>query len=77
MMLRGTVCGGMVVLDEPDALPDGTEVKVQAVTRSRPSRAKPDLSDKLLRWAGKCKGLPKDLARNHDHYLYGVPKRND
>ncbi len=31
--------------------------------------------DKLALWAGKCKGLPSDLARNHDHYLHGLPKR--
>ena len=24
---------------------------------------------------GKAKGLPADSADNHDHYLYGVPKR--
>jgi hypothetical protein len=29
----------------------------------------------LLRFAGKAKGLPSDLAANHDHYLHGLPKR--
>jgi len=28
-----------------------------------------------MKYAGVCKGLPSDLARNHDHYLYGVPKK--
>jgi hypothetical protein len=31
--------------------------------------------DVLLDFAGKAKGLPRDLSANHDHYLYGTPKR--
>ena len=31
--------------------------------------------DALLEFAGKAEGLPPDLAENHDHYLYGTPKR--
>ena len=31
--------------------------------------------DKLQTLAGRAKGLPADAARNHDHYLYGTPKR--
>jgi hypothetical protein len=34
-----------------------------------------ELRQTLLRWAGKAKGLPADLARNHDHYLHGRPKK--
>ena len=33
------------------------------------------LGQKLLKYAGKAVGLPPDAARNHDHYLYGTPKR--
>lgn len=29
----------------------------------------------LLSLAGLAKGLPRDFARNHDHYLHGTPKR--
>jgi len=29
----------------------------------------------LLAVAGTAEGLPKDLAHNHDHYLYGTPKK--
>jgi hypothetical protein len=25
--------------------------------------------------AGTAEGLPPDLARNHDHYLHGTPRR--
>ncbi|MCY3021471.1 MAG: hypothetical protein NTW87_20850 [Planctomycetota bacterium] len=73
MILRGKVSGGMVVLDDPKALPDGTEVKVQPVAKRTGKRL--SLAAKLRRWAGKCKGLPSDLALNHDHYLHGQPRR--
>jgi hypothetical protein len=75
MVCKGKVSGGVVVLDRPGVLPEGTLVEV------RPARAKaaalkgPTLSEKLLRLAGKAKGLPPDLALNHDHYLHGRPKR--
>ena len=29
----------------------------------------------LLEVAGTAHGLPNDLAQNHDHYLYGAPRR--
>ena len=31
--------------------------------------------DVLARYAGTFDGLPEDMAMNHDHYLYGTPKR--
>lgn len=32
--------------------------------------------DVLQRFAGTAKGdMPEDLALNHDHYLYGTPKK--
>jgi hypothetical protein len=34
-----------------------------------------DLSQILLELAGKAKGLPADMAEQHDHYLHGTPKR--
>ena len=38
-------------------------------------RGKESLGDFVLRVAGTAEGLPSDLAENHDHYLYGTPKR--
>ncbi|MCE9581581.1 MAG: hypothetical protein K8T20_03590 [Planctomycetes bacterium] len=29
----------------------------------------------LLKFAGCMKGLPRDLADNHDHYIHGLPKK--
>jgi hypothetical protein len=33
------------------------------------------LGHRLMKFAGVLKGLPSDLARNHDHYLYGTPRK--
>ena len=37
--------------------------------------AETTLGQRLMKFAGTAKGLPTDLARNHDHYLYGMPKK--
>jgi hypothetical protein len=40
-----------------------------------PRRQKENLAEFLSPVAGTAQGLPQDLAENHDHYLYGTPKR--
>ncbi len=35
----------------------------------------PSVCETLKDFVGKAEGLPPDLAVNHDHYLYGLPKR--
>ena len=75
MTYRGRVQGGVIVLSENVELPDGTEVRVEPVSEPAVPSSKPSLSETLLKFAGKAKGLPSDAARNHDHYLYGTPKR--
>ena len=35
----------------------------------------PTLAERLSSFIGVAKNLPPDLAENHDHYLYGTPKR--
>jgi len=72
MSFEGTIMNGTVVFDEPPALPDGTRVAVVVVEPAKPAS---DLGAMLLRHAGKAKGLPEDAAAQHDHYLYGTPKR--
>jgi hypothetical protein len=32
-------------------------------------------TDGLLRIAARIEGLPSDFAKNHDHYLHGLPKK--
>ncbi len=40
-------------------------------TPSTPSAAR----HRLKPFAGTVRGLPSDMARNHDHYLHGRPKK--
>jgi hypothetical protein len=77
MTFKGKVIGGVVVLDELDALPEGAVVKVEMekTARKRRAKRKRTLGERLRAWGGFAKGMPSDMARNHDHYLYGVPKK--
>ena len=77
MTYQGHVEKGVVVVDDAVTLPDGLRVTIE------PSRGEETaldengqtLGQKLMRHAGKAVGLPTDLAENHDHYLYGTPKK--
>ncbi len=72
MTYRGHVKSGQIVLDEPVALPEGAVVNVDVVENGRSPAT---IWEKLLELAGTVEGLPPDLAENHDHYLYGTPKK--
>jgi hypothetical protein len=79
MTFHGRVKNGIVVFDESSALPEGTKVTVRPV-RTKPKSGKRTRRSskgprKIMKFAGKAKGLPPDAARNLDHYLYGHPKR--
>lgn len=67
MTYKGHIQNGIVVLDEPVDLPEGTEVIVERVEPGT-------LADSLRDFIGAVSDLPEDLAENHDHYLYGTPK---
>jgi hypothetical protein len=71
MSLEGKVENGVVVLDNGQQLPEGTRVEV--IVRE-PALKKATLRDRLLKLAGTVDDLPSDMARNHDHYIHGVPK---
>ena len=77
--LTGKVVNGVVVLDEPGRLEDGTTVRVQPFEKNSEARAKDinSLREMLLSHAGVIEDadLPTDLAENLDHYLYGMQKR--
>ena len=72
---RGRVVGGVVVLEDPKTLPEGTEVVVKVVDGKGKHRTERSGWDELLKLAGMLKGLPPDFARNHDHYVHGRPKK--
>jgi hypothetical protein len=72
MTYRGQVKNGKIVLEEKAALPEGAKVRVEVLVEEK---QRPTASKLFLKYAGRMKGLPSDLARNHDHYLHGAPKK--
>lgn len=79
MTHRGKMTNGVVVLENPDAIPDGTTVTVRPLKGRAPrvtgKEGPPSLYDRYKRFAGAVKDLPSDMSVNLDHYLYGAPKR--
>jgi hypothetical protein len=77
MTLDGTIVNGTIVLDQPQALPEGTRVEVIVKKPAAPlAGGKPTLLG-LLKLAGTAKDLPADFAAEHDHYLHGMPRRSE
>lgn len=70
MAYNGHVKDGVVVLDDPVTLPEGVPVRVESGAAGPPR----SLAERLRDVIGVSKGLPSDMARNHDHYLHGSPK---
>ena len=64
-ILEATVRGGQLILDSAVPLPDGTRVQVQVQAAE---------TDPLLFLAdnGQATGV-RDLADQHNHYIYGTP----
>ncbi len=77
MVLKGKVINGVIVVEDASALREGEEVEV--VKHDLPSKGRKkkqlNFAEKLRKWSGTGEGLPPDFAKNHDHYLYGVPKK--
>jgi hypothetical protein len=77
--LTGKVVNGVIVLDQPGRLEDGTTVRVQPLEKNSEASGEDvnSLREMLLSHAGVIEDadLPPDLAENLDHYLYGTPKR--
>ncbi len=67
MTYHGTVRNGRVELPDGVHLPDGTVVRIEPVQLDEDSAY--DLVDEAV-----STGIV-DLAAQHDHYVYGVPKR--
>lgn len=63
--------GQFIVPDEPVQLPIGQRLRVR-IEMVEPEPAK--FAD-LLSFASDLPDAPADLAAQHDHYLYGSPKR--
>lgn len=62
----GEVKGGVIVLDGGSQLTEGTKARVEPI---EPEARPTSLGERLLRFAGAAKGLPADMAEQHDRYL--------
>jgi len=69
--IRAHFDGKVIVPDQPVQLPVGQPLRVH-LELAEPSS--PRFAD-LVRFAADLPDAPPDLAAQHDHYLYGSPKR--
>ena len=70
MSIAATVKDGVIRLPEEIRLLDGTEVTVE-VRQLKP------FAERFARFMGAGDSGVGDLAENHDHHLYGTPKRTE
>jgi hypothetical protein len=79
MTYRGRVANGVVVLEPGAHLREGMDVRVEPVPEggaaAEGAQELRQLREGLLGFSGVVKDGPSDLARNHDHYLHGTPRR--
>ncbi len=78
MAYRGVVKNGVVVFNGKKPK-EGTAVTI-TTRRSRaarkPATVKPKtLAEGLAPFIGMADDLPGDMSKQHDHYLYGTPKK--
>ncbi len=66
-----------IIAELPKLKPEELQRVKAGLAELERQQAPPERSvwDALLEFAGAAKGLPPDLAENHDHYLHGTPKR--
>lgn len=64
MLLEGTVKDGLVVLDQKDAIPEGTRVDVSPIEEN--SNAKPTLGQRLMWLAGAIEDIPAQLPTHFE-----------
>jgi hypothetical protein len=81
MTYQGTVQNGVIQVEGGICLPEGTLVQIevaQAPIVTEESDQELTAGQKLAALARKYEclpcDLPEDLAKNHDHYLHGLPK---
>jgi hypothetical protein len=76
MSLEGRIHDGVVVFSQPVPLAEGTRVRVEPVVEETAAKNNGEtLLEQLGDVVGAIDDLPVDLAVQHDHYLYGKPKR--
>ncbi len=79
MTFRGTIRNGHIEPDREIPFPDGTRVNIEPAAplrRTRTTRKAKSGGDAAFRIGDLAVPMGiRDLAAQHDHYLYGTPKR--
>lgn len=71
MDVQGVVHNGVIVLDDPQAIPEGTRVHVSVESTEN----KRSFGERFSQFKGSVPDLPEDLASQHEHYRLETPKR--
>ena len=75
MVYRGHVENGVIHVDDPVELPEGTAVRFElAPDQEQPEEAGASFSERFAEVMGKARTLSADAAENHDRNLYGTPE---
>jgi hypothetical protein len=74
--VRGHFDGRVIVPDEPVTLPKNQplELRIRVVKNGKRTRKRSAL-DRIVAEAVSEDQMPSDLGYQHDHYLYGTPKK--
>lgn len=83
MVIDGEINDGQISLDPACALPQGAKLKVIVLPQTEATQPKNHWEEFFAKYdeavkdvpAEEWEKLPADGAINHDHYLYGAPKR--
>lgn len=65
---------GVIVPDDTNGLVDGARVRIRLPEESQ-KREPSTLGERLMALSGLAKGLPADMAEEHNHYIHGTPRR--
>ena len=72
MTITAQVHNHSITLPADVAIADGTMVEIRTLQEAPEN---PPVGAWMLKYAGVTDDLPPDAAAQHDHYLYGSPKR--
>ena len=80
MTYKGHVEKGVILVDDPVELPEGAIIRfeIEADSQRAPESsigAGKTFAERYASVMGKVDHLPEDASVNHDHYLYGLPKK--
>jgi hypothetical protein len=79
MSFTATVEKGVIKLPPGVQLPDGTRVVVEPAVVDAPAKApaQESFAERYANYIGCVDTGLGDLAKNHDHHLYGTAKREE